>query len=238
MSRSVQPSLTDPSEPSKASLPLLKHASTTQSASMKKSVTIAMPNEPTSAELPKGTGASTQSSVTPKDSTKLPPIAPKDAGVNLPAELPPLKSKKTGPAKLPTKLPPIEMPPEQSPEKSPAEKSPLKKSPTWPPLFIEPQLPAILPRYSSKKPSKDSTATMPPIDYGTMPQPKDSDIAPLLSSVEVLSTEQDTMQLKTAEEKLQILQISPQVSPEKAGKEIIKPVNIAEGDPEMVSGYN
>ena len=229
---STLPSLTDPSEPSKASTPLLKHASTTRSTSIKE-VTSAMPNEPTSVELPKGTGASTQSSVTLKDSTKLPPISPKDTGVNLPAELPLLKSKRTC---LPTKLPPIEKPPEKSPEKSP-----LRKSPTWPTFRIEPQLPPILPIHSSKGASKGSTATMPPTDYSTM-QPMDSSgMVPLISSGELSLMEQDTMPLKIAKENLLRLQITPQeaqVSPEKTAKEVIKPVDIADGDPEIVSVYN
>ena len=187
------PSLTNPSEPSKASTPLLKHASTTRSTSIK-DVTSAMPNKPTSAELLKGTGASTQSSQ-----------------LDL--------------SKLPTKLPPIKKPPK---------KSPLRKSPTWPAFRIQPQLPSILPEHSSKGPSKGSTATMPPTDYGTVQSKDSGGMVPLISSGESSSRKYDRMQLKVAKEKLQALQISP----EEAKKEVIQPVDIAEGDPEIVSVYN
>ena len=224
---STLPSLTDPSEPSKASLPLLKRASTALSTS-RKDVTSAMSNEPTLAVLPKGTGASTQSSVTLKDSTKLPPILPKFGVANLPA-FPTPKSKKTGLSKLPTKLPTIEISPEKSPEKSP-----LRKSPTWPAFRIEPRLPPILPIHSSKGASKGSTATMPPTDYGTVQSKDSGGMVPLISSGESSSRKYDRMQLKVAKEKLQTLRISP----EKAKKEVIKPGDIAEGDPEIVSVYN
>ena len=130
---SIQAKLTDPSDPSKASVALLKHASPTQSASVK-NVTSAMPNEPTSAKLPKVTRVSTLPSVTVKDSTKLPPIPSKDASVNVPAQLSSLKSKRTGLSKPQTKLPPIERP--------------LKKSPTWPPIrTLGAHLPPILPKH-------------------------------------------------------------------------------------------
>ena len=49
----MQLKLTDPSDPSKASVALLKHASPTQSASVK-NVTSAIPNEPTPAGVAKG----------------------------------------------------------------------------------------------------------------------------------------------------------------------------------------
>ena len=227
----MQPSLTAPSEPSKESLPLLKRAITPQST-LTKSVTSATPSKPTLAELPKVTGASVRPSMMAKDSTKLPPIVPRFEVANLPAELPPLKPKKTGQSKVPAKLSTIEISPEKSPEKSP-----LRKSPTWPPLRIEPQLPPILSKHLSKKPSKDPSATMPPIRL------KDSGgMIPLISSGESPSRKRDTMRLNVAQERLQTLQISPRVSPrispEKAKKQIIKPVNIAEGDPELVSGYN
>ena len=87
---SMQSKLTDPSALRKASVALLKHAGTTQSASVK-NVTSAMPNEPTSAKLLMVTGVSTLPSVTVKDSTKLPSIPSKDATVNLPAQLSSLK---------------------------------------------------------------------------------------------------------------------------------------------------
>ena len=193
---STLPSLTNPSEPSKASTPLLKYASTTRSTSIK-DVTGAMSNKPTSAELLKGTGASTQSSQL--DLSKLQPV--------------------------PTKLPPIKKPPE---------KSPLRKLPTWPAFRIQPQLPSILSEHSSKGPSKGSTATMPPTGYGTVQSKDSSGMVPLISSGESSSRKYDRMQLKVAKEKLQTLQISP----EEAKKEVIKPVDIAEGDPEIVSVYN
>ena len=65
---------------------LLKHAGTTQSASVK-NVTSAIPNEPTPAKLPKVTGITRVLSVTVKDSTKLSPIPSNDASVNLLAQL-------------------------------------------------------------------------------------------------------------------------------------------------------
>ena len=140
---SAQPKLTDPSDPSKASMGLLKHAGTTQLASVK-NVASAM----TPVRLPKVTAAGIRSLEALKASTKLPRISPKDSGVNLPAHSSSLKSQRIGLANPPTKLPPI---------KKPTEK-PIKKSPTWPPLIFNIQFPPTPPKHSSKKPSEDSSA--------------------------------------------------------------------------------
>ena len=43
---------------------------------------------------------------------------------------------------------------------------------------------------------------------------------------------------KIAKEEQLTIQISPQVSPEEARKEIVKSVNIAEEDPEIISDYD
>ena len=218
---SAQPKLTDPSDPSKASMGLLKHAGTTQSASVK-NVASAMPP----VRLPKVTAAGIRSLEALKASTKLPRIPPKDAAVNLPAHSSSLKSQRIGLANPPTKLPPI---------KKPTEK-PIKKSPTWPPLMFNIQFPPTPPKHSSKKPSEDSSATMPPADYDIMP-PKDSGMVQLTSSGEMSLKEHDTTLLESAKEKLRTLEILPPASSEKTKKEIVKPVNVAEADPETVSGY-
>ena len=195
---SAQPKLTDPSDPSKASLILLKHASTTHSASVE-DVTSAMPNEPTPAEFPKVTGVSTLPSVTLKGSTELPPIPPKGAGVNLPAHLSSLKSKRTRLSESPTKLPPIK----------PTEK-PIKKSPTWPPLMDETWSPPITPEYY----------------YVT--NPKVSCQMPLMSCRIMSLREWRRRRFQTLKDLQLESQISPQGSPEEARREIVKPVNIAE----------
>ena len=218
---SAQPKLTDPSNPSKASMGLLKHAGTTQSASVK-NVASAMPP----VRLPKVTAAGIRSLEALKASTKLPRISPKDAGVNLPAHSSSLKSQRIGLANPPTKLPPIKKPPEK----------PIKKSPTWPPLIFNIQFPPTPPKHSSKKPSEDSSVTMPPADYDIM-LPKDSGMVQLTSSGEISLKEHDTMLLEIAKEKLQTLKISPPTSSEKTKKEIVKPVKVAGADPETVSGY-
>ena len=210
---SAQPKLTDPSDPSKASLILLKHASTTHSASVE-DVTSAMSNEPTPAEFPKVTEVSTLPSVTLKGSTKLPPILPpippKGAGVNLPAHLSSLKSKRTYLSESPTKLPPIKKPPEK----------PIKKSPTWPPLMDETWSPPITPEYY----------------YVT--NPKVSCQMPLMSCRIMSPKELRRWRLQRLKDLQLESPISPPGSPEEARKEIVKPVNIAEEDPEIVSDYD
>ena len=217
---SAQPKLTDPSDPSKASIALLKHAGTTQSASVK-NVTSAVPP----AELPKVIGVGTRTLVALKGTTTLPPILPKDASVNLPAALPLLKLQRTGLANPPTELPPIKQPP----------KKPFKKSPTWPTLISNTRLPPTLAKHSSKKSSEDSSATMPPADYDIMP-PKDSGMVQLTSSGEMSLKEHDTMLLESAKENLRALKIPSPVSSEGTRKDV-KPVNVTEVDPETVSGY-
>ena len=216
---SVQPKLTDSSNPNKASMGLLKHAGATQSASVK-NVAGALPP----VRLPKVTAAGIRSLEALKASTKLPRISPKDAGVNLPAHSSSLKSQRAGLANPPTKLPPIKKPPEK----------PIKKSPTWPPLIIDIQFPPTLAKHSSKKPSEDSSATMPPADYGIM-QPKDSGMVQLTSSGEMSLKKHDTMLLESAKENLRTLKIPSPVSSEGTRKE--EPVNVTEVDPETVSGY-
>ena len=222
---SMQPKLTDQSALRKASVGLLKHAGTTQSASVK-NVTSAMPNEPTSTKLPKVTGVSTLPSVTVEDSTKLPPIPSKDASVNLPAHLSSIKSKRTSISKQQTKLPPIERP--------------LKRSPTWPPIkAVGAQLPPILPKHSAKKSSKVSSATNPPTGHCKIMQQMDSGRPQAVGYEKLPSREHDRRLQKIAKKKPNLkIQIPPQVSPEEARKEIVKPVNIAEEDPEIVSDYD
>ena len=222
---SMQSKLTDPSAHRKAPLGLLKHAGTTHSASVK-NVISALPNEPTSAKLPKVTGASTLPSVTVKDSTKLPPIPSKDASVNLPAHLSSIKSKRTSISKQQTKLPPIERP--------------LRRSPTWPPIkAVGAQLPPILPKHSAKKSSKVSSATNPPTGHRKIMQRMDSGRPQAVGYEKLPSREHDRRLQKIAKKKPNLkIQIPPQVLPEEARKEIVKPVNIAEEDPEIVSDYD
>ena len=222
---SMQPRLTDPLALRKASLGLLKHAGTTQSASVK-NVTSAMPNEPTSTKLPKVTGVSTLPSVTVEDSTKLPPIPSKDASVNLPAHLSSIKSKRTSISKQQTKLPPIERP--------------LKRSPTWPPIkAVGAQLPPILPKHSAKKSSKVSSATNPPTGHCKIMQQMDSGRPQAVGYEKLPSREHDRRLQKIAKKKPNLkIQIPSPVSSEEARKEIVKPVNIAEEDPEIVSDYD
>ena len=223
---SMQSRLTDPSAHRKAPLGLLKHAGTTQSASVK-NVISALPNEPTSAKLPKVTGASTLPSVTVKDSTKLPPIPSKDASVNVPAQLSAIESKRTSISKQQTKLPPIERP--------------LKRSPTWPPTkAVGAQLPPILPKHSTEK-STVFSVTDPPPGYVTIVQRVLPGWLHILGYAKAPSEEHDsdTTPPKIAKKKPNLtIQIPPQVSPEEARKEIVKPVNIAEEDPEIVSDYD
>ena len=218
---SAQPKLTDPSDPSKASMGLLKHAGTTQLASVK-NVAGALPP----VRLPKVTAAGIRSLEALKASTKLPRIPPKDSGVNLPAHSSSLKSQHIGLANPPTKLPPI---------KKPTEK-PIKKSPTWPPLIFNIQFPPTPPKHSRKKPSEGSSATMLPADYDIM-QSKDSGTVQLTTSGEMSLKEHDTILLESAKEKLRTLEISPPASSEKTKKQKVKPVNVAGADSETVSGY-
>ena len=222
---SMQSKLTDQSALRKASVGLLKHAGITQSTSVK-NVTSAMPNVPTSAKLPKVTGASTLPSVTVKDSTKLPPIPSKDASVNLPAQLSAVESKRTSLSKQQTKLPPIERP--------------LRRSPTWPPTkAVGAQLPPILPKDSTKE--SFYSITDPPPGYVTVVQRVLPGWLHILGYAKLPSEEHDsdTTPPKIAKKKPNLtIQISPQVSPEEARKEIVKPVNIAKEDPEIVSDYD